>query len=95
MKHTLYRIAQEALNNIVKHVHASIVTVRLAEEDQEIHFEVRDNGRGFEPEGPFPGHLGLHSMQERVTKVGGVLMIESVPGQGTRVDVRLPMVPGR
>jgi signal transduction histidine kinase len=94
-KHTLYRIAQEALNNIVKHARASIVTVRLAEEDHEIRFEVRDNGRGFEPAGPFPGHLGLHSMQERVTKVGGVLMIESVPGQGTRVDVRLPMVPGK
>src|SRR5207302_1246180 len=94
-KHTLYRIAQEALNNIVKHARASIVTVRLAEEDHEIRFEVRDNGRGFEPAGAFPGLLGLHSMQERVTKVGGVLMIESVPGQGTRIDVRLPMVAGR
>ncbi|MFL5660732.1 MAG: sensor histidine kinase [Ktedonobacteraceae bacterium] len=95
MKHTLYRIAQEALNNIVKHARASMVTMRLAKQDHEIIFEVRDNGRGFDPAGPFPGHLGLRSMQERVTKVGGVLTIESMPGQGTLVDVRIPMVPGR
>src|SRR5258707_5558410 len=95
MKHTLYRIAQEALNNIVKHARASMVTLQLAEQDHEIIFEIRDNGRGFDPAGPFPGHLGLRSMQERVTKVGGALTIESVPGHGTLVGVRIPMIPGR
>src|SRR3989440_10278431 len=93
IKHTLYRVAQEALHNIVKHARASLVVLRLAEQDHEIIFEVRDNGRGFDPAGPFPGHLGLRSMQERVTKVDGVLTIESRPGQGTLVDVRIPMVP--
>jgi signal transduction histidine kinase len=93
MKHVLYRVAQEALYNIVKHARASTVVLRLTKEASEINLEVRDNGRGFDPKGPFPGHLGLQSMRERVTKVGGVLAIESTPGQGTRAEVRLPVVP--
>ena len=91
VKHVLYRIAQEALNNVVKHARASAVVLRLTEEMHEIVLEVRDDGRGFDPTGPFPGHLGLSSMHERVAKVGGLLDIESVPGQGTCVGVRIPM----
>src|SRR2546425_7937516 len=94
MKHALYRIAQEALHNIVKHARASTVVLRLAEQANEIILEVRDNGRGFNPAGPFPGHLGLRSMHERVTRIGGTLTIESVPGQGTCVVVRMPIVLG-
>jgi len=92
MKHALYRITQEALHNIVKHARASTVVLRLTKEANEIILEVRDNGRGFDPAGSFPGHLGLRSMRERVTKVDGTLTIESVPGQGTCVGVRMPMV---
>ena len=94
MKHMLYRVAQEALHNIVKHARASMVVLRLAGETNEIILEVRDNGRGFNPAAPFPGHLGLRSMHERVTKVGGTLAIESVPGQGTCLGVRIPVVVG-
>jgi signal transduction histidine kinase len=94
MKHALYRIAQEALHNIVKHARASTVVLRLARQANEIVFEVRDNGKGFDPAGLFPGHLGLRSMHERVTKMGGTLTIESVPGQGTCVGVRMPIVVG-
>ena len=94
MKHALYRIAQEALHNIVKHARASTVVLRLARQANEIVLEVRDNGKGFDPAGLFPGHLGLHSMHERVSKVGGTLTIESVPGQGTCVGVRMPIVLG-
>lgn len=93
VKHVLYRVAQEALNNIVKHARATTVVLRLAREAGEIIVEVRDNGRGFDPAGPFPGHLGLPSMRERVAKAGGFLTIESVLGRGTRVDVRLPVAP--
>lgn len=93
IKHTLYRIAQEALHNIVKHARASMVVLRLAEQAHEIILEVRDNGKGFDPAVPFPGHLGLRSMHERVTKIGGTLTVESVPGQGTCVGVRIPIVP--
>lgn len=94
MKHALYRIAQEALHNIVKHARASTVVLRLARQANEIVLEVRDNGKSFDPAGLFPGHLGLRSMHERVSKMGGTLTIESVPEQGTCVDVRMPIVLG-
>lgn len=90
-KQALYRIAQEALHNIVKHARASSVTLRLTKQEEEIILEVRDNGKGFDPSRPFPGHLGIRSMQERVTKMGGTLGIESLPGQGTCVRVRVPL----
>jgi signal transduction histidine kinase len=88
-KEVLYRIAQEALHNIIKHARASTVFLRLARQENEIILEVRDNGRGFDPTGPFPGHLGLRSMQERVERVGGALTRESAPGQGTCIQARV------
>ena len=90
-KQALYRIAQEALHNIVKHARASTVVLRLARQEREILLEVRDNGKGFDPTGPFPGHLGLRSMRERATKMGGTLTIESAPRQGTCLGVRVPL----
>src|SRR5260221_8522371 len=94
MKNALYRVAQKAFHKIVKHAHASVVVLRLARQANEIILQVRDNGRGFDQAGHFPGHLGLRSMHERVSKTGGTLTIESVPGQGTCVGVRLPIVLG-
>ena len=90
-KHALYRIAQEACHNIVKHARASAVALRLTEQENGILLEVRDNGRGFDPTSSFPGHLGLRSMQERIAKAGGTLAIESDPGQGTCIRVRVPL----
>jgi signal transduction histidine kinase len=94
IKQTLYRTAQEALHNIVKHARASIVTLQLARQDNEICLQVYDNGRGFDPTDSFPGHFGVRSMQERTTKMGGTLTIESAPGQGTCIKVRVPVVLG-
>jgi signal transduction histidine kinase len=90
-KEALYRIAQEALHNIVKHARASTVVLRLAVQEEEIILEVHDNGRGFDPAAHFPGHLGLHSMSERALKVGGTLTIKSAPGQETDICVRVPL----
>ena len=90
IKHALYRIAQEALHNIVKHARASAVILRLTSHERETILEVRDDGRGFDPTKAFPGHLGLHSMRERIARVGGVFAIESTPGQGTAIRVRIP-----
>ena len=89
-KHALYRISQEALHNIVKHACASTVTLRLARQDGELILEVSDDGKGFDPTEPFPGHLGLHSIQERGAQLGGTCSIESAPSQGTRLRVRIP-----
>jgi PAS domain S-box-containing protein len=89
-KQELYRIAQEAMHNIVKHAHAGQVVLRLEQIADEVALEVRDNGVGFDPTASFPGHLGLHSMRERVSNLGGTFGIESEPGAGTRVYVSIP-----
>ena len=89
-KYALYRIAQEALQNIVKHADASAVTLRLLQQESELVLEVADDGKGFDPLGPFPGHLGLRSIQERADQLGGVCLIESAVAQGTRLCLRIP-----
>jgi signal transduction histidine kinase len=89
-KHALYRIAQEAFHNIVKHAHASRVVLRLDSDEREVVMVIQDNGRGFEPRASFPGHLGLRSMRERVASLHGEILIESSPGQGTTLTIRVP-----
>jgi signal transduction histidine kinase len=91
VKQELCRVAQEALHNTAKHAHAGRVDLRLNWTPEAIVLEICDNGIGFDPAGSFPGHLGLHSMRERVTHLGGMLQIESAPGQGTRIHLRLPV----
>lgn len=91
VKQDLYRIAQEALHNTVKHARASQVEIHLQQVGEVVTVEVSDNGRGFDATASFPGHLGLHSMQERVKSLGGELKIESAPGQGTRIRAQVPV----
>jgi nitrate/nitrite-specific signal transduction histidine kinase len=85
----LYRIAQEALNNVVKHAQAGRVSVSLcyAPGDEEVELGICDDGRGFDPTDIPPDHLGVGIMHERAEAIGAVLMIESRPGEGTRVSV--------
>jgi PAS domain S-box-containing protein len=90
VKQELYRIAQEALHNTVKHAHASRIDLRMRQTSEAVTLHVCDDGRGFDAAASFPGHLGLHSMQERVTSLGGELQIESSPDQGTCIRVRVP-----
>jgi signal transduction histidine kinase len=90
VKDALYRIAQEALHNITKHARAENVGLLLEQETEGIMLEVRDDGIGFDPSGSFPGHLGLESMRERAERLGGTLEVESRPGNGTRILVRIP-----
>jgi PAS domain S-box-containing protein len=89
-KEALYRIAQEALHNVVKHAQAGQITLRLYEIDSHVLLEIKDNGMGFDPDATFPGHLGLHSMRERAHLFGGDLSIKSAPAWGTSVSVSLP-----
>lgn len=91
LKSALYRIAQEAFHNIVKHARANTVTLKLAQHAHEICLQVRDDGRGFDLAGSFPGHYGVRSMQERVTKMGGTITIESAPEQGVYINVLVPV----
>lgn len=89
-KQALYRIAQEALHNTVKHAHATTVDLHLTQTDALVSLEIHDDGVGFDPRGSFPGHLGLRSMQERISDLGGTFQIESAPGQRTHVFAQLP-----
>ncbi len=88
IKDTFYRVAQEAMQNTVKHAHASQVVIDLSCAQGQLLMKVCDNGKGFEPGAEFPGHLGLRSMRERVERIGGSLEVESAPGRGTCVQVR-------
>jgi signal transduction histidine kinase len=88
-KQELYRIAQEAMHNTVKHARANQVLLRLEQTADWIAMEVQDDGIGFNTSASFPGHLGLHSMRERVANLGGTFQIESTPGAGTRTCVRI------
>jgi len=91
IKGALYRTAQDALNNLVKHAQANQVDIHLHCDHGTLTLEVQDDGVGFDPQAEYPGHLGLHTMRERVTRLGGTLEINSAPGLGTMVRVRIPI----
>jgi len=85
----IYRICQEALNNIAKHAKAGLVDINLKHEDASIELSIRDDGRGFDPEQPAAsGHYGLSMMHERANAVGVLLAITSQPGHGTELTLR-------
>jgi signal transduction histidine kinase/YHS domain-containing protein len=89
----LFRIVQEAWNNIQRHADAQHVVITLRYGRHALHVEIVDDGRGFVPPRPDasePGRFGLRGMQERALLVGGTLEIESAPGKGTRLRVRMP-----
>ncbi|MBP7691305.1 MAG: PAS domain S-box protein [Anaerolineales bacterium] len=91
VEHGLYRIAQEALNNALKHAAATVVTVTLSAAAGRVALEIADNGRGFEAAAlPDGGGLGLVSIRERAETLGGQALITSQPGAGTRVKVSVP-----
>ncbi|MGE5603010.1 MAG: histidine kinase, partial [Nitrososphaerales archaeon] len=94
-KEALYRIAQEALHNAVKHSQSTEVSIGLACDEVRLTLTVRDNGIGFDPEGLHPGHLGLKSMRERAANVGAAIRIASKPGEGTLVEVQVPLAASR
>jgi signal transduction histidine kinase len=90
----MYRIAQEALANVVRHARATRVTIRLWREVGRLRCRIRDDGTGFDVEEALnrrqAGHgMGLHGIQERVAALGGTLQINSRPGVGTELDVSI------
>jgi PAS domain S-box-containing protein len=89
IKEAFYRIAQEAMNNTIKHARASAVDLSLLCDGNRMTLQVRDNGAGFDTGGSFPGHLGLKSMRERIARFGGALQIDSEPGKGTCVQAQV------
>ena len=86
-----FRIIQESLTNVARHAQACQVEVLVVQNRQYIRVEVRDNGKGFEPQQARKGSLGLLGMHERGQMLGGTVTIDSVPGCGTRVQVHIPI----
>jgi signal transduction histidine kinase len=87
----LYHIAQESLNNVLKHSHAQHVRVSLRFLDDGTFLEICDDGTGFIPTAAGKsGGLGLASLRERAEKIGASLEIDSAPGMGTEVRVAVP-----
>jgi signal transduction histidine kinase len=92
----LFRIIQEALNNVVKHAQVDKASVTLQFENGRILLKVKDRGQGFAPQDIHAKekHMGLSSMRERVDMLGGTLVIDSRPGEGTCVTVEVTSING-
>jgi len=92
---TVYRVVQEALTNVLKHAAASTVSLVLEGHENSLQIIVEDNGRGFDPDAATARtRLGLAGMRERLALIGGTLSIDSAPGAGTTLYVRVPLAKG-
>jgi signal transduction histidine kinase len=89
----LYRIVQEALNNVAKHARAATVTIAVSLDARHVSCSVRDDGVGFDPQATRAGDhgIGLIGIRERLTPLGGVFSIASAHGSGTELRVTIPL----
>ena len=90
----LYRIAQEALANVIRHSEASKAAVRLVTTPEKIELTVLDDGKGFEPSFVPAGHYGLRGISERARLLGGRMSLESSAAVGTRLVIVVPVEEG-
>jgi signal transduction histidine kinase len=88
----LYRIAQEALSNVIKHARARVAVVKLKRSTDDVALHITDDGIGFVPDRAVTG-LGLRSIEERVRLGRGTISVDSRPGHGTTLLVRMPLLP--
>lgn len=91
VKEAIYRIAQEAMHNVVKHAHARQVWLSLSGKSEAFVLEIRDDGVGFDVNRAWAGQMGLGTMRERAQSVGGTLEVESRPQQGALIRAIIPM----
>ncbi|MFI8336126.1 PAS domain S-box protein [Pseudomonas taetrolens] len=87
----LFRILQEALTNVIRHAQAQTVELTLSVQGKELCLSISDDGQGFEPSAGRPASFGLVGMRERVLMLGGTLSLQSEPGAGTTLSVRVPL----
>ncbi len=86
----LYFIAQEALNNILRHAQAKSIEIKLLQGPRNVNLEIVDDGHGFDPKKVEPGGMGLRNMKERTLQINGKFKLVSNPDQGTRINVSVP-----
>jgi two-component system NarL family sensor kinase len=87
----LYRIAQEAINNVVKHSNAGTASITLVCSPAQAHLTIEDDGIGFDAVDIAVDRYGLRGLNERASLLGGNLNLESTEGEGTRVEVIVPL----
>jgi signal transduction histidine kinase len=92
----LFRVVQEAINNIEKHARAKSVKLQIRFQGESVVLKIQDDGRGFEVKAPHFGKkplngLGLSNMRERALSLGGTCEVTSVPGLGTTIVVHMPL----
>jgi len=93
VRHNLFLIVREAVNNAVKHAQATVVRLRVAIRGDSMTISVEDDGQGFDPTQPADDgrHSGLANIRRRADDIGGMLTITSRPGGGTRVEITAPL----
>jgi signal transduction histidine kinase/ligand-binding sensor domain-containing protein len=94
LRHSLFLVVKEALNNVVKHAQATEVTIGMEMRASEFIVRIRDNGRGFQTDSPEPTHSdgeGLGSMRHRIESMDGEFLLTSQPGNGTQIEIRVPL----
>ncbi|MBI2925441.1 MAG: hypothetical protein HYY24_07020 [Verrucomicrobia bacterium] len=92
----VYRLVQEGFNNVLKHARASTVMLEVKRDGDQVRVRLEDNGVGFDPAAPAraqSGGLGLAGIEERVKLIGGTFHLASVPSQGTRLHITVPLTP--
>ena len=89
----LFRIVQEGLNNALKHAEAKSALLVVRRSEDSVRMELTDDGRGFDS--AQKDGFGLNGLRERVRLLGGVLVVRSAPGQGTQLQVSIPLPSGR
>jgi signal transduction histidine kinase len=91
-----FRVAQEAITNVLRHAGARRIDVHFARSADRVSLAIQDDGRGFDPvtldEAAARGHLGVPGMRERILARGGQFRLASTPGEGTTIEVDLPLV---
>jgi signal transduction histidine kinase len=94
VEEVLFQVANEALNNTLKHSQADMVLINIAADGSHVNMRIRDNGRGFSTDGTdFSAGMGLDIMRQRVEEMGGTFHHESQPDAGTTVVAHIPLVP--
>jgi two-component system NarL family sensor kinase len=87
----VYRIVEEALNNAARHSSAECVALELTITPEQVRLVIEDDGRGFDPSDIPAGHYGLIGINERVKLLGGLMTLQSSPGEGARFDIAIPL----